>query len=95
MISSINDVNMYLSIKLTKIKKAVIYFTKLLIAATKKTTNLCLELIRFGFSSTLIYFDGDYYECHWGEKMEEGLEIVWYESYLLVNLVDYDQFEKS
>ena len=73
MISSINDVNMYLSIKLTKIKKAVIYFTKLLIAATKKTTNLCLELICFGISSTLIYFDGGYYECHWGEKKEQGL----------------------
>ena len=68
MISSINDVNMYLSIKLMKIKKAVIYFTKLLIAATKKTTNLCLELIRLGMSSTLNYFGGYYYKYHGGGK---------------------------
>ena len=49
--------------------------------------SLCLELILFGVSSTLISFDGDYYEYHGGEKEEQGLAIGGYESDLLSNLV--------
>ena len=78
---------MYLSIKLSTIKKAVRLFTSKLTAATKKTFNLCLELIRFGMISTFISFDGDYYEYHGGEREEQGLAIGGYESAFLPDLV--------
>ena len=59
---------MYPSIKLSTIKKAVRFFARKLTTATNKTINLCLELIRSGMSSTLIYFDIKYYEYHGGKK---------------------------
>ena len=67
-IASVDATNMYPSVKLSTIKKSVRFFTRKLTAATKKTINLCLELIRFRMSSTLISFDGEYYEYHSGEK---------------------------
>ena len=67
MIVSVNAINMYPSIKLSTIKKVVRFFARTLTTATKKTINLCLELIRFVMSSTLICFDGEYYEYHEGE----------------------------
>ena len=68
MIVLVDAINMYPSIKLSTIKKAVIFFTIKLTTATKKTTNICLELIRFGMSSTLISFNGEYYEYQGGKK---------------------------
>ena len=59
-IVSVNAINMYPSIELATIKKAVRFFARTLTTATKKNINLCLELIRFGMSSTLICFDGEY-----------------------------------
>ena len=56
--------NMYPSIKLKTTRKAVIFFARKLTAETKKTINLCLELIHFGMGSTLISFDGKYYKYH-------------------------------
>ena len=53
-IVSVDAINMYPSIKLATIKKAVRFFARTLTTATKKTINLCLELIHFGMSSTLI-----------------------------------------
>ena len=47
----VDAINMYPSIKLATIKKAVRFFAKTLTTATKKTINLCLEIIRFGMSS--------------------------------------------
>ena len=67
-LASVDAINMYPSINLATIKKAVRFFARTLTKATKKTINLCLELIRFGISSTLIFFDGEYYEYHGGEK---------------------------
>ena len=67
-IASVDAINMYPSIKLATIRKAVIFFAKKLTAETKKTINLCLELIHFGMSSTLISFDGEYYEYLGGER---------------------------
>ena len=63
-ITSVAVINMYPFIKLATIKKAVRFFARTITTATKKTINLCLELIRFGMSSTLICFDGEYYEYH-------------------------------
>ena len=67
-IASVDAINMYPSIKLATIKKAVRFFAGTLTKATKKTINLCLKLVCFGMSSTLICFDGEYYEYHGGEK---------------------------
>ena len=94
-ISSVNAINMYPSIKLATIKKTVRFFARTLTTATKKNINLCLELIRFGMSSTLICFDGEYYEYHGGEKAEQGLAIGGYELTLLSNLVASYLFEKA
>ena len=85
---------MYPSTKLSTIKKAVIFFARKITAATKKTINLCLELTRFGTSSTLISFDGEYYEYPGGEKEGKGLAIGGYESAFLANLVVSYLFDK-
>ena len=86
---------MYPSIKLATIKKEVRLFARTLTTATKKTINLCLELIRFGMSSTLISFNGEYYEYHGGEKEEQGLAIGGYELVFLADLVASYLFEKA
>ena len=46
-------------------------------------------------SSTLICFDGEYYEYHRGEKAEQGLANGGYESAFLANLVASYLFEKA
>ena len=86
---------MYPSIKLETIKKAVRFFARTLTTATKKTINICLELIRFGMRSTLICFDGEYYKYYGGEKEEQGLAIGGYESAFLANLVASYLFENA
>ena len=85
---------MYLSIKLSTIQKAVSFFARKLPVATKKIINLCLDLIRFGMSSTLISFEGEYYEYHGVEKEEQGLAIGGYESAFLADLIAYYLFKK-
>ena len=60
-ISSVDAINMYPLIKISKIRKVVRLFARKLTAATNKTINLCLEHIHLGISPTLISFDGDYY----------------------------------
>ena len=79
-IVSVDAINMYPSIKLSTIKKAVRLFSRNITAATKKTIKLCLELIHFVMSSTLISSDGYYYNYHGGEREEQGLSIGGYES---------------
>ena len=74
-IASFDTINMYLSIKLSTIKKAVNFFSRKLTAETKKIVNLCLDIIRFRMSSTLTSFDGDYYDYHSREKDKQGLAI--------------------
>ena len=66
-ISSVDAINMYPSINLATIRKAVRYFARNITKDTKKTINLCLELVHFGMRSTLISFGGGYYEYHRGE----------------------------
>ena len=94
-IASVDAINMYPLIKLSTIRKAVIFFARKLTAETKKTINLCLEIICFGMSSTLIYFDSKYYTYHGGEREEQGLLIGGYESAFLADLVASYLFEKS
>ena len=59
-IVSVDVIYMYPSIKLVTIRKAVRYFARKLTKETKKTINLCLEIIHFEMSSTLISFDDEY-----------------------------------
>ena len=92
---SVDAINMYLSIKLSIIKKAVRLFTRKLTTVTKKTINLCMELIRFGMSSTLIYSGGEYYKYHGDKNEKQGLAIDGYESAFLADLVASYLFEKS
>ena len=87
--------NMYPSIKLSTIKKSVVLFTIKLTAASKKTVNICLDLIRFGMSSTLISFYSKYYEYHGSKKEGQGLAIGGYESAFLAELVASYLFDKS
>ena len=67
MIASVDVINMYLSVKLLTIKKAVRFFAKKLTTETKKTINQRLDPY-LGMSSTLISFNRKYYEYHGGEK---------------------------
>ena len=66
MIASVDAINIYLSIKLSTTKNSVGFFASKITAATKKTINLCLEIILLGVSSTLISFDGEYYKYYGG-----------------------------
>ena len=59
-ITAVDTVNMYPSIKLDTIRKLVTLFLSKLTTATKKTINICRELIHFGISLTLKSFDKDY-----------------------------------
>ena len=63
-IASVDAINMYPLIKISTIKKAVRFFARKITAATKKTINLCLEIIPFWMRYTLISFNGEYYEYH-------------------------------
>ena len=92
---SVDCVNIYPSIKLATIRKAVRFFSRRLTAATKNKINLDLDLIRFGVSSTLISFEGGYYEYHGVDNKDQGLAIWGYESAFLSNLVVSYLFEKS
>ena len=94
-IASVDAINIYPSIKLETIKKAVIFFARKLTSEVKKTINLCLDLIQFGMSSTLISFDGEYYEYHGREREEQRLAIGGYESVFLADLVASYLFEKA
>ena len=62
--ASVDAINMYLLIKPAIILKLFRLFARKLTTATKKTINLCLELIHFGMISTLDLFDGEYYKYH-------------------------------
>ena len=59
-IASVDAINMYPSIKLATIRKAVKIFARKITRETKKRINICLGLIHFGMRSTLISFDGEY-----------------------------------
>ena len=63
-IASVDAINMYPLIKLATIRKAVRYFARKITRETKTKINLCLDVIQFGISSTLMYSDGKYYEYH-------------------------------
>ena len=55
-IASIDAVAMYPSIKFPLVKKSILYCTINLPSNQQSTAKLCLELIAFGVSSTLLTF---------------------------------------
>ena len=95
-IASIEVVNMYPSVRLSLIKRAVKYFTLKCDPETKQSIKLCLKLIEFGMNSTLITFRGKYYEYSGaGDATDKGLAIGGYESAFLADLVASYLFEKT
>ena len=94
-IASVDMIIMYPLITLATIRKEMRYFTRTLTRDAKKTINLCFDLIHFGMSSTLIFFDREYYEYHGGEREEQGLAIGGYESELFTDLFASYFFEKA
>ena len=56
-IASIDAVAMYPSIEFPLVKKAISYFTRNLPKSQQSTVKLCLKLIAFGMSSTLLTFE--------------------------------------
>ena len=93
-IASIYAVAMYTSIKFPLVKKAISYFTGNLPKSQQSTVTLCLKLIVFWMSSTLLTFEEKYFE--YGEKVFKTkiLAIGRYKSSFLVNLVASYLFKK-
>ena len=68
-------------------EKEIKFYTKKRPKHAMKKINLCLRLIGFGMSSTLLNFQDKYYE-YGDEGLEtKGLEIGGYESALLADFV--------
>ena len=93
-IAPIDAAAMYPSIKFPLVKKSILYFTRSLPKNQQFNVKLCLKLIAFGMSSTLLTFEDKYYE--YGEKGIEtkGLAIGGYESAFLADLVVSYLFKK-
>ena len=91
---SIDAVSMYPLIKFHLAKKAISYFTRNIPKIQIYTVKLCLKLIAFGMSSTLLILEEKYFE--YGEKGIEtkGLAIGGYKLSFIANLVAYYLFEK-
>lgn len=86
-IASIDAEMMYPSIKFGLIKKAVEYYSCNLQEEDKKMINVCLEMIKFGMTNTLITFADKYYLYDGDMNVEDkGLTIGGYESAWLADL---------
>jgi hypothetical protein len=69
------------------VKKAVKYFAKILSTEDQNKIENCLEMIKFGMSSTLLVFRDKYYEYDGNEDPDDkGLTIGGYESDWLADL---------
>jgi hypothetical protein len=87
-IISINAVDYYPSIKFKLVKKAVYFFSKDLNDEDQMKIEDCLDMIKFGMSSTLLTFVDKYFEYDGdSEPDEKGLTIGGYESAWLADLV--------
>ena len=87
-IDSVDAEAMYPSIKFQLIYDAVLYYADTLPPETHRTIILCLDLIYFGMTNTLIMFQDQYYLYDGDLKPEErGLTIGGYESAWLADLV--------
>ena len=87
-IASLDIEAMYPSIKFSLVEKAVNHFAANLSSENKKTIKLCLQLIKFGMSNTLLIFLDKYYEYGGSSNpSNRGLTIGGYKSAWLADLV--------
>ena len=86
-IVSIDAVSMYPPIKFPWLEKAIQFYTKNLPEHDMTKINLCLRLIGFGMSSTLLSFQDKYYE-YGDEGLKTKVSVIGgYESAFLADLV--------
>lgn len=87
-ISKLDIVDMYPSVKIRMIWKAVNYYARGLPSDEKKIIETSLKLIEWGMNSALCTFDGKYYEYGRIEDLEnKGISIGAYEGAFLADLV--------
>ena len=92
--ASIYAVAMFSSIKLALVKKSISLFTRNLRKSQQSTVQLCLKLIAFGTSSTLVAFGEKYFDyCEKGIRTKV-LAIGGYKSAFIAELVASYPFEK-
>eukprot|EP00957_Ditylum_brightwellii_P193714 14751175-Ditylum_brightwellii.AAC.1 len=93
--------NMYPSIKVKLIRKALNHYAKNLLAMTRETINLCMDIVQFRMKSTLIQFKGCYFVYQGAAKEKEildedvALAIGAYESAFLADIVAPYVFEET
>ena len=75
-------------------KKEISYFTKNLPKSHKYTVKLCLKLVAFGMSSTLLIFEEKYFEYREKGTETKGLAIGGYVLAFLADLVISYLFKK-
>ena len=87
-IASIDAVAMYPLITFPLVKTSISYSTRNLPRSKQSTVKLCLKLIAFGMSSTVLTFKEKYFE--YGEKgiKTKSLAIGGYKSAFLANLLE-------
>jgi hypothetical protein len=96
-VMSFDAVDMYPSIKLDLINKAVKWYTRNLNREDQNKVKTCLELLKFGMNSTILAFKGQYYE-YFGNNRDfnnKGLTIGGFESAFFADLVIAYLLEKA
>jgi hypothetical protein len=95
-IISIDAQDYYPSIKFKLVKQAIDYFSAKLPQQDRIKIDMCLDMIKFGMSSTYIRFQDQYYEYDGAQdENERGLTIGGYESAWLSDIVGSYIFIKT
>eukprot|EP00957_Ditylum_brightwellii_P180071 13717254-Ditylum_brightwellii.AAC.1 len=93
--------NMYPSVRLKLIQKALTYYSCNLSKDDKTTINECLDLIKFGMRSTLVQYHGKYYayksaaKCQVMGDEDVALAISAYEATFCANVIASYVFEMT
>eukprot|EP00957_Ditylum_brightwellii_P164101 12494864-Ditylum_brightwellii.AAC.1 len=94
-------VNMYPSIRVKLIRKALNHYAKDLPAKARETISLCMDIVQFEMKSTLIQFKGCYFVFQGATKAKEisdediVLAIGAYESAFLADIVASYVFKET
>eukprot|EP00957_Ditylum_brightwellii_P178977 13633821-Ditylum_brightwellii.AAC.1 len=98
---SLDIVNMYPSVRVKLIRKALNHYARNLPDAAKETINMCMDIVQFRLKSTLIQFKGKYYVYKGATKGKElsdedvALAIGAYEAAFLADIVASYVFEET
>eukprot|EP00957_Ditylum_brightwellii_P203765 15336091-Ditylum_brightwellii.AAC.1 len=98
---SLDIVNMYPSVRVKLIRKALHHYAKDLPEEAKETINMCMDIVQFGMKSTLIQVKGKYYVYKGAVKGKElsdkdvALAIGAYEVAFLANIIASYVFEMT